>query len=293
MSSDDSISFGGGNTPYFTNYGTIRKVAAAGASTFGGFPVVLNQPGGLIQVDTGNIALPSGYTNLAGILRLNGGQFQTFGGITLNGGTLEGSGSVGQNALIGGTVSPGQNGPGIIGFSLGLNFGSNAMLVVNGTSTSQYDQLSVTGAVVLANCMLQVSSLPSVPIGTTFVIIINDGVDAVSGTFNGLPENSLINVSGQPFKIHYGGGSGNDVTLVRDSGAAGPYLASGNFTNGVFRLTGSGNSSNIFTIQASTNFIQWTNIGTATSDLSGVLILRTRTHLNLITGFIGQQSKPP
>ena len=159
MSSDDNISYGGGNTPYFTNYGTIRKIAGTGTSGFAGFPV-LNQPGGLIQADTGNIALPSGYTNLAGILRLNGGQFQTFGGITLNGGTLDGSGTVGQNALIGGTITPGQNGSGAIGFSSGLNFGSNATLVLDGTSTSQYDRLSVTGAVSLANCTLQVSSLP-------------------------------------------------------------------------------------------------------------------------------------
>ena len=78
-------------------------------------------------------------------------------------------------------------------------------------------------------------------------------------------------MSGQLFKIHYAGGTVNDVTLVRDSGAAGPYLAPGNFTNGTFRFTGSGNSSTIFTIQASTNFIQWTNIGTATTDLSGIL----------------------
>jgi hypothetical protein len=44
------------------------------------------------------------------------------------------------------------------------------------------------------------------------------------------------------------------------------------YTNNTFRLTGNGNSSTIFTIQASTNFIQWTNIGTATSDLSGNLL---------------------
>ena len=176
-----------------------------------------------------------------------------------------------QNELIGGTVSPGQSSPGTISFSSGLNFGSNATFVVNGTSTSQYDQLLVTGAVSLANCTLQVNSLPSVPVGTTFIIINNDGTDPVSGTFNGLAENSLLTASGQKFRIHYAGGTGNDVTLVRDSGAAGPQLSAGggSYGNNAFQFTGTGGSSIIFTIQASTNFIQWTNIGTTTSAISG------------------------
>jgi hypothetical protein len=119
--------------------------------------------------------------------------------------------------------------------------------------------------------VLQVTSLPSVPAGTTFVIITNDGVDAVQGTFNGLAENAQITVSGQPFRIHYAGGTGNDVTLVRDAGSVvtGPQLSSGPYSNGTFQLLGAGGASTIYTIQATTNLIQWTNIGSATGDVSG------------------------
>jgi fibronectin-binding autotransporter adhesin len=272
LSSDDQMAWGGGNTPSFNNFGTFRKTAgASGSSSSFSFVAVVNESNALMQVDAGTLALPSGYTNYAGTLRLNGGQLAAAGGITVNGGTLDGSGIMQQSALIGGIISPGQGGPGTIGFSSGLNLGSNATLIIDGISSSQYDQLLVTGAVSLANCTLQVNSLPSVPVGTTFTIINNDGTDPVSGTFNGLAENSLLNVGGQSFRIHYAGGTGNDVTLVRASGAAGPQLSAtgGSYSNNVFQFTGTGGSSLVFTIQASTNFIQWTNIGTATSAVSG------------------------
>ena len=271
MSSDDTMADGGGNPPVFINSGTLRKTATTGAASSFSYVIVTNQSSGVIQVDTGILSLPLGYTNYYGTLRLNGGQFTAPGGLTLDGGTLDGSGVVQQNELIGGAVSPGQSSPGAISFSSGLNFGPNATFVVNGTSTSQYDQLLVTGAVSLANCTLLVNSLPSVPVGTTFVIINNDGTDPVSGTFNGLAENSLLTASGQKFRIHYAGGTGNDVTLVRDSGGVGPQLSTGggSYGNNAFQFTGTGGSSIIFTIQASTNFIQWTNIGTTTSAISG------------------------
>jgi hypothetical protein len=152
--------------------------------------------------------------------------------------------------------------------------GSNATLVIDGTGLvpgSQYDQLSVTGAVAIGNCALQVTSLPSVPIGATFTIITNNGGGAVTGIFNGLPENALISVGSQPFRIHYAGGDGNDVTLVRDTGPVAPVLSAGNAGNGkgAFQLTGIAGSSLSLTILATTNFIQWTDIGTATSDSGG------------------------
>jgi plastocyanin len=50
-------------------------------------------------------------------------------------------------------------------------------------------------------------------------------------------------------------------------------LTAGSLTNGNWRLiTGVGSPSTPFTVQASTNFVQWTNIGSATSDVSGNFI---------------------
>src|SRR6185503_1902502 len=106
---------------------------------------------------------------------------QANGTLAMTGGTLDGSGTLGANSITGGTVSPGFS-PGLIGFNSGLNLGAGATLVIEGNSVipvTGYDQLSVIGTTALGGCTLQVTSLPSVPTGTTFVIITNDGVDAV------------------------------------------------------------------------------------------------------------------
>ena len=50
--------------------------------------------------------------------------------------------------------------------------------------------------------------------GTSFVILENDGADAVSGTFNGLPEGAVFGHSGVQLQITYAGGTGNDVVLT-------------------------------------------------------------------------------
>jgi len=264
------------NTPVWINTGLLRKTGGSGVSQINNFNFD-TQPSGILQADIGTLQLPQNYTNTAGTLRLNGGTLQANGTLAMTGGTLDGTGSLGPNSLTGGTISPGF-GPGLVGFKSGLNLGSGATLVIDGnglTPGTGFDQLSVTGAVVLGNSALQVTSLPSVPVGTTFIIIANDGADTVQGVFNGLAENAPITVSGQPFRIHYAGGTGNDVTLVRDSGSAvtGPQLSTGSYNNGSYQLLGAGGASVIYTIQATTNFIQWTNIGSATGDVNGHFII--------------------
>jgi hypothetical protein len=59
-----------------------------------------------------------------------------------------------------------------------------------------------------------VSAAPGLPTNTTFVIIDNDGTDAVSGTFAGLPNNATFFQSGYTWRVSYVGGTGNDVTLT-------------------------------------------------------------------------------
>lgn len=263
----------GGPTMQWSNAGTLQKSAGSGSSSINSFNFV-NQSAGLIQADTGTLSLPSPITNSAGTLRLNGGTLQNGGTYAVTGGTLEGSGAFGANAITGGTLSPGQGGAGLIGFRAGLSLGAGATVSLAGTGTTpgtQYDQLSVTGAVSLANATLQIPALPTVAPGTTFMLIVNDSTDPVSGTFNGLPENALVPVGAQPFRIHYAGGSGNDVTLVRDSGSVtvGPLLSGGGFTGGTFQLLGSGSNGFIYTIQATTNFVNWTNLGFATGGVGG------------------------
>jgi len=266
----------GGGAATLTNYGTIQKTSGTGVSTVQGVNFI-NQPAGIVRVATGTLQMPVNYTNLAGEMQLAGGTFtSSFGGSNyMTGGTLDGSGSVSSAASFdGGTVVPGP-GSAQMQFKSGLTLGTNCILSLDGTGTTpgvSYDQISVTGGTLgISNATLQVTSLPSVPVGTTFVIITNATITPTMGTFNGLPENAPLTISGQPFRIHYSGGDGNDVVLVRDSGGAvvGPQLSSGGYTNKTFKLLGVGGGSTIYTIQASTNFLQWTNVGMATGDISG------------------------
>ena len=265
----------GGGTATMTNSGTIQKTAGTGTSTVDGV-TLFNQASGIVRVASGSLQMPYSYTNLAGQIQLAGGTLVE-GFLSTNcmtGGTLNGSGTIGAPAVYdGGTVAPGP-GSALMAFKFGLTLGTNCILSLDGTGTVpgvSYDQLSVTGAVAISNCTLQVTSLPSVPVGTTFVIITNTTANPTTGNFNGLPENAPLTISGQPFRIHYAGGSGNDVVLVRDSGgvATGPQLSSGGYTNKTFKLLGVGSTATIYTIEASTNLVQWTGIGNATGDVSG------------------------
>ncbi|MBI5383580.1 MAG: hypothetical protein HZA90_02725 [Verrucomicrobia bacterium] len=277
MTGDFSMSYGGYATPVWTNSGTLLKSAGTGVSSVAGLNFY-NQPNALVQVDSGTLQLASTTTNTAGTLRLNGGKLSANGTLAFSGTTFDGSGTVGANALTGGLISPGLGGSGLMSFTSGLNLGADATLTLDGTGLvpgSGYDQLSVTGAVALGNCTLQVTSLSSVATGTTFVLIDNDGVDAPTGVFNGLPEGALLAVSGQLFRVSYHGGSGNDVTLTRIDGAnAQPQFSSvTRLGGGSIQLAGMGAANLRYTVLASTNLVttNWIPIGTVTADGGGHL----------------------
>jgi hypothetical protein len=267
ITGDSILSYGGGSTPYFTNYGIFEKTGGTGVTSLSGVSFI-NQDSGIIRAASGTLQMPDNYTNAAGTMQLDGGTLTASGGLGMTGGQLDGMGTIGANCVFAaGTVSPGQ-GPGLIQFKSGLTLGPAVTLSIDGTGTTpgtQYDQLSVAGPVALSNSTLQVTSLPTVPVGTSFAIISSQSATPVSGIFNGLPENSTITVGSQLFRIHY---SGNTVVLVSAS-AGGPQFSSATYTNGVFQLSGTGKASTAYTIQATTNFTDWINVGTATADPSG------------------------
>ena len=100
-----------------------------------------------------------------------------------------------------------------------LSLNGYGCFVLNGAAAgSGYSQINTTGTVSLgASSTLNVTLSPSyVPAqGQSFVLINNDGVDPVSGTFNGLPEGSVFTLNSvYQFQISYVGGSGNDVVLT-------------------------------------------------------------------------------
>lgn len=134
------------------------------------------------------------------------------------GGKLMGSGTVGAlNVSGGGTVAPGHS-PGCL---------TSSNLALSGTLEEQiggvdpctgYDQLKVTGTVDVTNGTLDVTrynDFKGFKAGQEFVIISNDGTDAVTGTFTGLDEGATFKLdNGTVLGISYKGGDGNDVVLT-------------------------------------------------------------------------------
>ena len=67
--------------------------------------------------------------------------------------------------------------------------GSDLSIALNGlTVDTQYQQLNVVGLVNLSNVDLRLSHGFTPSVGNSFVIVNNDGTDAIAGTFNGLAE---------------------------------------------------------------------------------------------------------
>jgi hypothetical protein len=178
--------------------------------------------GAVFQVPTGQYTQSSGTTTVDGTL--------TCSTLNLNGGVVAGTGSVGRIWSGAGTVSPGDaNSPtGTLTLPNGYaQVGPNANLAIdlNGTGAGQYDQLKVIGDVILTG-NLTVTAGYAAKSGDTFVVINNDGTDAISGPrFTGLPEGALLTVGEQQFRISYVGGDGNDVTLTRFVSAPPKVLA--------------------------------------------------------------------
>lgn len=102
-----------------------------------------------------------------------------------------------------------------------LSFASDLAILINGTTLGDgtgatYSQLAVVGSVDLTGVNLLYNGA-YVPVhNDSFVIVNNDGVDAIIGNFTGLSEGASISNfmgSGLMAAITYLGGDGNDVVL--------------------------------------------------------------------------------
>lgn len=191
--------------------------------------------GGLTKTGAGTMEI-SGTSTYTGTTSVTDGKLVVNGNIststtTVSGtGTLGGSGSVGSITVAsGGTLAPG-NSPGILNTgNVDLQSGSNLNMEINGTvAGTDYDQLNVTGTVTLAG-LLNVSLGYTPAVSDLLFILLNDGTDAVTGTFSGLADGSTFTLGGSEFKISYFADStgnsftgGNDVALmvVPEPGAA-------------------------------------------------------------------------
>ncbi len=130
------------------------------------------------------------------------------------GGSLGGSAVVGAvNVASGATLSPGTSTGILVTGNLSLAAGATHLADIVGTTAGAgHDQVQVSGTVNLAGATLSLS-VGAVAPGTAFIIIANDGSDAVTGSFAGLAEGAIVDAGTARFSISYQGGSGNDVVL--------------------------------------------------------------------------------
>ncbi len=182
------------------------NISATSAQTGGGSKIQeaidLITAGGTLSVPAGTYP---GSVNVNKALSING-TFTTAGGSF----TTSAAGVV---------VSPGYS-PGIITTG-NLSFGSGTTVNVelNGVvAGTNYDQFDVTGTVSIAANVSLNPTIGYVPVaGDSYTIIKNDGGDAVTGTFNGLPDETVFSVGANTLRIDYNGGDGNDVVLTNVS----------------------------------------------------------------------------
>ncbi len=218
LGSGVNFSASGSAANSFTNQGTINVIASGTIGAFG-------------TTNVGQIAVSAGQTLTFGVSAFTNAV----------GGLLTGSGTVNSGAPItnAGTVSPGDS-PGILTITAPYIQTATGSLAVelNGPAVgTEYDQLKVVGTVTLDGALtIDPASTPSV--GTVFTIIDNDGTDAVSGTFAGLPQLGTLTVAGATYRISYTGGTGNDVTLaVLSTGAGAPRVSGLQVNAGQTNLT--------------------------------------------------------
>ncbi len=158
----------------------------------------------------------SGTTTVeAGTLLVNGSNNGT-GAVTVNSGVLGGTGSIAGPVTINGgaRLSPGASIEDLGTGSLTLAAGSFFDVELVPTAC---DRVDVTGGVSLADAILQLAIGGDFAAygGTQYVLINNDGyADPVAGTFDSLPEGSVINSLQGQFVLSYQGGDGNDVVLT-------------------------------------------------------------------------------
>ena len=215
-----TLTVGEGNTPNAQFDGLIQDA--------GGTAMNLVKVGAGTQILTGAGTYTGTTTVNGGTLQVDNASGSATGGGTVGvnaGATLSGSGAVaGAVTLTGGTVAPRLGLPEDISTgALSLDSASTYPVQINGAvAGTGHDQLAVTGGVNLdsdaGSGATLTPTLGYVPgSGDTFVIIDNDGADAVGGTFDGMLEGHVFQLSfggnSYPFHISYAGGDGNDVEI--------------------------------------------------------------------------------
>ena len=156
---------------------------------------------------------------------------------------------------------------------IGLAFlGVNDMLVIE-KDTGRVQRV-VNGSVTLNSATLSVLPAGAGGLGKQYVLIANDGVDAVNGTFNGLAEGATVTASLLQYAISYKGGTGNDVVLTQTAVPPSPQITQlTKLPNGQMQITGTGIVGATYFVEATATLgtPNWSDIGSIAADWNGVI----------------------
>ena len=253
-------------TPVFTAaQGSVTTLAALSVGSVGitfdgdgSFGVGIISGSGAVNKNGLGASLVAGATGFSGAINHNAGIFVvdasipssvvTINAAVVGGGTLGfsgfgGTGTVGTVTVTQGTISAGTltSPTGILSTgNLTFTANGNYACKIGGTApgANGHDQLNVTGSVNLNNARLAPVPWSSFrpALGDTYVILRNDGSDAVNGTFLNAPEGAVF---GGPlntaFRITYSGGDGNDIAITRVAKSAFDFDADGKTDLSTFR----------------------------------------------------------
>lgn len=208
-----------------TGGGTGSYAGVIADHTSGTGTVALIKAGSGSQTLTGTNTYTGATTVNAGSLFVNGST-ASGSAVTVNnsGSTLGGSGTINGSINIassGANLSPGASGIGSTAIlhtgAVTLASGSNLNVDLNNTTAgSGYDQVTLIGTVTINGSNLVITAGAGLTIGQKFFIVLNDGSDAVTGTF---AQGTTVTSGPDVFSINYfdngdGGGVGNDISLT-------------------------------------------------------------------------------
>ena len=239
-----NVTGGNGYTVEFNGISNIGATPTINTTTGSlGFRGDVTSTGPLVKTGAGTLHLNgTGTANVTGGVDVQAGTLNVNSTLTSTldvniGGTLSGSGTITNNVTTTatGTIAPG-NSAGILSLGSSVSFAAGSSFNVELTHISpggaviagtDYDQLNVgtgvlDGTVNIAGANLNLTTGIGFLSTDLFFILLNDGVDAVTGTFANIPAaGTQFTVGGFQFEISYdadaGTGSlhgGNDIALL-------------------------------------------------------------------------------